>query len=136
MTTEYTKPKTDEELAIDAAFEAVKENQSWGRTVTTGALIMYGAGLLSTIVLPEESPGFFIFLGFGGLLFLYSATVIDRKTWRLKREAMKLLNSYKRKHAVPLFNRVTEALPDMHVHLSEDGTIVIRDTRKERSDAE
>lgn len=134
MTTEYTKPKTEEELAIDAAFEAVKESRDWGRTVTLGAAIMYGAGLISTIVLPEESPGFFIFLGFGGLLFLYSTLVIDRKTWRLKREAMKLLNSYKRRHAVPLFNRVTEALPDMHVHLDDDGTIVIRQTGKGKTD--
>lgn len=130
------KPLTEEEIDINAAMDDHIEAMHDALKAMKAAILLHISGFACLLIGDQDSQlsriGFALFLT-GSVCFLAHIFLMFREQ-KKRKVAMELVMAYKRKHALPFFNELTELFANksgVHIHLEEDGMITIRDKRKE-----
>lgn len=131
-----SRPLTEEEQEIDAALDRHTEARSDEGKVVSLIFAGYLIGLPLDIIGSDNSipdrVGMTLITVAIILVPLYAA--LAWRTAKRGRAAKALLDPYFRKKAQPFFEELTEVLadkPGIHLRLTDDGTIVVTDKRKQ-----
>jgi hypothetical protein len=122
--------KPAEIVEIEEAQEAIREVLWWKKRLDWTGWIFYAIGFFMWAILDNERSLIVVLMALSILVF--SSTVLN---WRLLKRRMicqDLLDAFTRKKALPLYHEMLEKFadqPHLHIHLSENGTIVITDRR-------
>lgn len=140
MTDGFHKAKklTDEEVKLEAAMDDVQEAKRDEGRMLGLALILYFVGLPVFVTADEHSRAERIGIAvmFCALICFLIHILLGFRTAKKRYEAMKLADAYNRKKALPFFEELTEIFakePKLHIHLADDGRIVVTDNRKEEN---
>lgn len=126
---------TDEEQAINDAVDMHRDAMKDELQAMAAAGVFYFAGFLLVIFSPKDSRAehignaFFIM----GLLLILANVLLGIRTRKYRRAAKELIDPYIRRKALPFYQELTEMFadkPGVHLHLAEDGEIVVTDRRK------
>lgn len=129
------RPLTEEEQAIDAAIDDHQEARQDERKTFWLAVALYFVGLFVSAGTEDGSRQDNV----GTALILCGLVVFGVHLWlgwrtTKKRLAVKeLMDPYLRKKALPFYQELVEMFaekPGIHLHLTENGTIVVTDRRK------
>lgn len=133
MEREYNQAKKSIELQeIEAAAERCHDVHWWKKRLDLTGWAMYFIGFIIWVVPDPDNERGLIVLLMAFLLLIFNSFV---NTYRLRKRRMilqNLVNSFKRKNAMPFYHDLLEKFadqPNLHIHLAEDGTIVINDRK-------
>jgi len=133
MNAEYDQVIRNQEIQnIKDSQDAIKDVQWWKKHLNIAGCILYAIGCFIWIIQDNEKAAFILFIAFTILVF--TATVLQWKILSRRKITQDLLDAFNRKNALPLYHSMLEKFADqpyLHIHLSNDGTIVISDRRKE-----
>lgn len=133
------RPMTEEEIDINNAIDAHRDAMKDELNAMVVAGVFYFAGFLLVIFSPKDSRAehignaFFIL----GLLLILVNVLLGFRTRKYRRAAKELVDPYIRRKALPFYQELTEMFadkPGVHLHLAEDGKIVVTDRRKAEDD--
>lgn len=123
----YKKPTEIEE--INAAIEHHKDIRWWEKRLGITAWVVYFGGVIIWGVRGIEAASPILLMSFAVFMVVIA---IGQVEIRRRRAAQKLIHAYKRKQALPLYQDMLEKFadqPNLHIHLNDDGTIVITDRK-------
>lgn len=126
--------KPAEIIELEEAQAAIHDVLWWKKRLAWTGWIMYAIGGFSWIVLGNDRALIIILMAFAVLIF--NATVLHWKLLQRRMICQNLLNPLLRKQALPLYHDMLEKFsdqPHLHIHLAEDGTIIITN-RKNKGD--
>jgi hypothetical protein len=117
--------KTEEQIELEADMEAYRSKRWWTQQFMIAGLVFYGLGLLTI-----WTETVWIYFMAAGLLFWMVHLVLDIRDKTKARKIQKKVDAYNRKKNVPLYHELLDKMGDKyHLHLADDGTIIIRDTK-------
>lgn len=125
---------TEEEQAINDAVDMHRDAMKDEFQAMAAAGVFYFVGFLLIIFSPTGSRvehvgnAFFIV----GLLLIFVNVLLGFRTRRYRDAARELIEPYVRRKAMPFYQELTEMFadkPGVHLHLAEDGRIVVTDKR-------
>lgn len=124
--------KTSEEHEIADAIEKHKGIRWWEKRLGITSWVFYGVAAALWIIRGSSEGMGLIWLMV--LALFVTVIIIGYFESRARFVVVRLVNAYKRKNTVPLYHEMLEKFadhPNLHIHLADDGTIVIRDKKKE-----
>lgn len=137
MNAEYDKEKKSLEIQeIEAAAERCDDVIWWKKRLDLTGWAMYFIGFLMWVIPDPDNERGLIILLMAFVLLLGNSFV---NTFRLCKRRMiftNLFNAFRRKNALPLYQDMLEKFadqPNLHIHLADDGTIVINDRKNKES---
>lgn len=125
--------KTQEVIEIEAAVEKWKGVRLWEKNISAAFWIMYFIAFTVWIFIDgiKAAPIFLMVL-----VLFFAKIIIGYRESKLKWTAVRLIDTFSRKNAVPFYNDLVERFkdqPNLHIHLDEHGMIHIKDNgKKER----
>lgn len=132
MEAEYNSAKESAEVQeIKAAQESIHDVLWWRKRLRPTGWIIYAVGGFTWIVLQRDGGIYILLMAFAILGF--DATVIHWQLLKRRMICQNLLDALNRKNALPLYHQLQEKFSDMphlHIHLAENGTIIITDRNK------
>lgn len=132
MNAEYDQAKKSIEIQeLEASQEAVRDVLWWKKRLDWTGWGMYAIGALMWIVQDNDRGLIIILIAF--LLLLANAFINSYRLQKRRLICQNLLNAFLRKNALPLYHDMLEKFSDMphlHIHLAENGTIIITDKSK------
>ena len=118
---------------INAEIDRHQEIRWWEKRLQISAWVFYGVAAALWIIRGSSEGMALIWLMV--LVLFLASVVVGFFESRKRHEVRKMINAYKRKNAVPLYHEMLEKFadhPNLHIHLADDGTIVINDRSKEK----
>lgn len=123
--------KPAEIVEIEEAQEAIRDVLWWKDRLFWTGWIMYALGAAMWIIQDNDRAVFIILAAF--VVLVFNSTVLHWKLLSRRRICQNLLDAFVRKKALPLYHDMLEKFadqPHLHIHLSDNGTIVITDRRQ------
>lgn len=123
--------KPEEVIKIEAAADRCDDIYWWKKRLNITGWVMYAIGGFMWIALDRPGAGLILLMALA--LLVFNSTVIEYQLSKRRHFLKGLINGYKHKNAVPLYHDLLEKFadqPHLHIHLNDDGTIVINDRSK------
>ena len=128
-------PLTEEEQEINAAIDTHRDALKDEKQAMGAAILLYFAGFTLLIFSAEDSRteriGNAVMLC--GLVMLVVNILLGFRTRKYRDQAKELIDTYRRKHALPFYRELVEMFadkPGVHLHLNDNGSINVTDRRK------
>jgi hypothetical protein len=118
---------------LEASQEAVRDVIWWKRRLEWTGWIMYAVGFFMWVLPDPDNDRAIPVLLIGIAVVLINSFINGSRLRKRRYECQTLLNAILRKNALPLYHQMLEAFsdqPHLHIHLAENGTIIITDKSK------
>lgn len=132
MEAEYNSAKESAEVQeIKASQEAIHDVLWWKKRLDWTGWVAYFIGFILWALMDRDGGVYVLLLGIG--LVIGNSFVNGYRLQRRRMICQNLLDALNRKNALPLYHQLQEKFSDMphlHIHLAENGTIIITDRNK------